>query len=66
MYVGTYVGPVKDGEISLFQKTALLRDDEENPDNYLAQFDDTSLTFAFGWWVFPKKGFTDVRKLEDR
>ena len=41
-------------------KGALLRQDPENEDNYLAQFDPRHVPEAFGWHSFPKKNFVNI------
>ena len=44
-------------------KGALLREDPENSDNYLAQFDPTHLKEAFGWHAFSKNLFVYLRNI---
>lgn len=41
-------------------KSVLLRQDPNNQDNYLAQFDPLYLKEAFSWHSFPKSLFTNV------
>jgi hypothetical protein len=57
MYHGTYWGK----ETHLRGATALLREDPDNSDNYLAQFDDLQLgIWAHGWYKFPKEVWKHV------
>ena len=50
-------GPRKD----LRYMGALLMQDPEEKDNYIAQFDAMYLTEAFGWHSFPKRLFVNVK-----
>ena len=52
-------GPRKD----LRFKGALLREDPDNANNYLAQFDTLWLKESHGWWSFPKNNFVNLYPL---
>lgn len=56
-----------DGDyILLRNKTALLREDPDNDDSYLAQFDDLKLAqYAHGWHKFSKKDFINVSDIRE-
>ena len=54
MYCGN--GPY----MKLRYKGAILRQDPETKENYLAQFDDKCLHEAFGWHSFPKDHFINI------
>ena len=41
--------------------TALLQQDPDNENRYLAQFDAKYLSEAYGWKSFPKSDFTHVK-----
>ena len=41
-------------------RSALLRQDPKNDDNYLAQFDALHLVESYDWHVFPKKRFVNI------
>ena len=49
-------GPRKD----LRLQGALLRQDPDRPNNWLAQFDSTYLLEASGWHSFPKCDFASI------
>lgn len=51
-----YFGPVE----RLRFKRTLIRQDPNNSDNYLCQFDDISLPEAHNWHSHPKKNFDHV------
>lgn len=53
---GIYTGPVP----RLKNKGALLRENPDNKDQWLAQFDATHLPEAFNWHPFDKKFFVNV------
>ena len=58
MLHGKYIqeGP----DVHLRLKDAILREDPDNPDNYLAQFDVLWLKEAFNWHSFNKKLFVNL------
>lgn len=49
--------------VHLQNKGTLLRQDPDNPDNYLAQFNPRHLREAFGWHSFPKRDFINVEDI---
>jgi len=51
-YYGTYIGK----RDALRNEKALLAEGTQ-PDTYIAQFDNTDLTEAYGWRHFPKSDF---------
>ena len=55
MLHGKYIR--KGPDVHLRLKGAILRGDPNNPDNYLAQFDDLDLKEAYNWHPFNKKLF---------
>lgn len=45
----------------LYNQRALLRDDPDTEDCYLAQFDALFLRESHGWHRFPKKHFVNIQ-----
>ena len=58
---GLYTGPDK----RLFNKGALLMQDPNESDNYVAQFDALHLHESHGWHPFPKSMFVNLDTGED-
>jgi len=58
MLHGTYIEDAPDQHLQ--SKSALLQQDPDKPENFIAQFDDVNLYEAFGWHSFPKKWFVNL------
>ena len=60
-YTGIYS---ENGKVDYLRfKSALLRDNPENPSTCFAQFDALYLKESHGWWLFDKSDFVNIRKI---